>query len=79
MLPLLGHSTWHLYRKVVEPGDRTAAQGRVPLARHAQLARHVHGMEQVDRSTGRLGQHDGEIQRPVGVLREVRCYQDSLR
>ena len=27
VLPVLGHATWHLYRKVVEPGDLSVGQG----------------------------------------------------
>ena len=27
VLPVLGHATWHLYRKVVEPGDLSVDQG----------------------------------------------------
>ena len=27
VLPVLGHATWHLYRKVVEPGDLSVVQG----------------------------------------------------
>ena len=27
VLPVLGHSTWHLYRKVVESGDISVEQG----------------------------------------------------
>lgn len=30
VLPVLGHATWHLYRKVVEPGDSPRAQLREP-------------------------------------------------
>jgi uncharacterized membrane protein len=30
VLPVLGHATWHLYRKVVEPGESPRAQLREP-------------------------------------------------
>ena len=51
VMPVLGHSTWHLYRKVVEPdpsprpeyhprAERPALRRRFPgLAVHADLAR----------------------------------------
>ena len=31
VLPVLGHATWHLYRKVVEPGDPSVDQGETGI------------------------------------------------
>ena len=32
VMPILGHATWHLYRKVVEPDAAAAQQFRAPPA-----------------------------------------------
>jgi uncharacterized membrane protein len=38
VMPVLGHSTWHLYRKLVEPGPRSRPEPRRPPRRRRYAA-----------------------------------------
>jgi uncharacterized membrane protein len=37
-MPVLGHATWHLYRKVVEPGPSEPFERRQPPSRRRYAA-----------------------------------------
>jgi len=72
VMPVLGHTTWHLYRKVVEPTSQPRASGRRPVPRNrgrtAKMAKN---------NKGKFGFHRGGNEHDPPTAAYIQIYVKS--
>jgi uncharacterized membrane protein len=72
VMPVLGHATWHLYRKVVEPTSQPRASGWRPLPQNGASADKMAGI-----TKGRFGFHRGGSEHEPPTAAYIQIYVKS--
>jgi uncharacterized membrane protein len=72
VMPVLGHATWHLYRKVVEPTSQPHASGRRAVARNRGRA-----AKMAKNNKGKFGFHRGHNEHDPPAAAYIQIYVKS--
>jgi len=72
VMPVLGHATWHLYRKVVDPASHPQGSGRRPVPRNRGRA-----AKMAKNNKGKFGFHRGHKEHDPPTAAYIQIYVTS--